>query len=202
MQKEARTRTSLWLAAAAFALAALGALALATRRVEAQPSPTQKAVERGAYLVRIGSCNDCHTPFKMGPKGPEPDMARMLSGHPQDLRLPDPPKPVGPWIWSGTATDTAFAGPWGISYTANLTPDEETGLGRWTEDQFIRAMRTGKHQGGGRDILPPMPWNWIGQMTDTDLKALFAYLKSIPPVKNQVPEPVMAPPPPAAAAKK
>ena len=87
---------------------------------------------------------------------------------------------------------TAWAGPWGVSFTANLTSDKETGLGEWTEETFIQTIRTGKHQGqpNGRDILPPMPWFYFKEATDEDLKAIWAYLRSIPPVKNQVPLPV------------
>ena len=146
-------------------------------------------VNGGRYLVTIMGCNDCHTPYKMGEKGPEPDMSRMLSGHPESMKLPPPPKLEGPWEMLATSTLTAWAGPWGISYTANLTPDENTGIGIWTEDMFIRAMRTGKHMGTSRQILPPMPWPWYGQARDDELKAIFAYLKSIPPIKNRVPDP-------------
>jgi hypothetical protein len=136
----------------------------------------------------------------MGPNGPEPDMSRMLSGHPEQMKMPPPPKPVGPWIAAGAATNTAWAGPWGISYTSNLTPDQNTGLGIWTEDMFLKAMRTGKHMGTSRDIQPPMPWPWIGKATDEDLKAIFAYLRSIPPIVNHVPDyqPPSAPPAPTA----
>lgn len=154
----------------------------------AQKSPTGGAVSRGKYLVEIMSCNDCHTPFKMGANGPEPDMTRMLSGHPEGMTLPPPPAPAGPWIWMGTGTDTAFAGPWGITYSANLTPDKNTGIGIWTEEMFVKTMRTGKHMGTSRQIQPPMPWSWIGKATDSDLKAIFAYLKSVPPISNHVPE--------------
>jgi len=79
-----------------------------------------------------------------------------------------------------------------VSFAANLTPDKTTGIGEWSEATFIQAIRTGKHQGqpNGRDILPPMPWNFIKEATDDDLKAIWAYLRSIPPVKNQVPFPV------------
>ncbi len=154
------------------------------------PTSSKAAIERGAYLVKIGSCNDCHTPWKMGPKGPEPDMTRFLSGHPAELKMPPAPElGKGPWIATASGTMTAWAGPWGVSYTANLTPDPETGLGTWTEKTFIEALRTGRHLGKGRPILPPMPWYGIGQATDQDLKAVFAYLKSLPPVKNQVPQP-------------
>ncbi len=160
----------------------------------------QSPVERGKYLVTIGSCNDCHTPWKLGEKGPEPDMTRMLSGHPETMRLPTPPAlPPGPWGFAGALTMTAWVGPWGISYTSNLTPDPETGIGALSEENFIKAMRTGRHYGGGREILPPMPWNWIGKMTDEDLKAVYAYLNTVPPIKNRVPDPV--PPAPAGSAK-
>lgn len=83
---------------------------------------------------------------------------------------------------------TAFVGPWGISYASNLTPDRETGIGAWSEKDFMLAMRKGKHLGVGRPILPPMPWQSVGSLSDPDLRALFAYLKSQPPVKNKVPE--------------
>jgi hypothetical protein len=147
-------------------------------------------IARGKYLVTIGGCNDCHTPLKMGPKGPEPDFTRMLSGHPQKTELPPPPKLDNtPWF-AATAGMTAWTGPWGISYAANITPDKNTGLGIWTEDMFIKTMRTGKHMGYGRDILPPMPWQGTGKMTDEDLKAVFAYLRSIPAVANHVPQPL------------
>jgi mono/diheme cytochrome c family protein len=149
-------------------------------------------VERGHYLVRTSGCHDCHTPWKLGSNGPEPDMERMLSGHPADLELPPPPKSEGPWLWHGAATNTAFAGPWGISYTANLTSDELTGIGAWTEDIFVRAIRTGRHWGQSRPILPPMPWAVYAQMTDRDLASIFAYLRTVRPIRNQVPEPVIA----------
>jgi hypothetical protein len=85
---------------------------------------------------------------------------------------------------------TAWAGPWGISYAANLTPDLNTGMGIWTEEMFIQAMRTGKHMGVSRDILPPMPWQNLATLEEDDLKAMFAYLRSIPAVVNHVPDPV------------
>ena len=179
-----------------FFLAAAGSAAAQTKPAAA-PSPAA----RGEYLVSIMSCNDCHTPFKMGAKGPEPDMSRMLSGSPQTTKLPPPPAPSGPWIWSGTGDNTAFAGPWGITYSANITPDQNTGIGIWTADMFLKAMKTGKHMGTSREIQPPMPWPWIGKATDEDLKAVFAYLKSVPPISNRVPDwqpPQSAPAAPAA----
>ena len=160
----------------------------------------QIRVQRGAYLVAFGGCNDCHTPLKMGPRGPEPDMTRMLSGHPEQFKMPKAPETQGAWMWHGAATNTAFAGPWGISYARNLTPDQVTGLGIWTEEMFVKTMRTGRHMGVSRPILPPMPWQNLNNLNDEDLKSVFAYLKSIKPVRNDVPDAVIAPPPPASAA--
>ena len=154
---------------------------------------TQARVERGAYLVRTMGCHDCHTPWKLGPKGPAPDMSRALTGHPEDLVMPAPPKLNGSWSWSGASTNTAFAGPWGISFTANLTPDPDTGLGRWTVETFIATMKTGRHEGKGRPLLPPMPYPVVAQLNDEDIRSLFAYLQSLPPVRNRVPAPVDPP---------
>ena len=151
-------------------------------------------VELGGYLVSSMGCHDCHTPWKLGPRGPEPDMSRALTGHPEDLKMPPAPAlPPGPWIASFAATNTAWAGPWGVSFTANLTPDKETGLGDWTEAQFIAAIRTGKHQGKGRAILPPMPYPAYANLVDEELKAIWAYLRSLAPVKNRVPQPIDPP---------
>ena len=164
---------------------------LAPAAALAQSATPSAQVKRGEYLVTIGSCHDCHTPAIMGPGGPEPDMKRALSGHPQDMRIAAPAKLSEPWVGGFSDTLTAWTGPWGVSFAANLTPDPETGVLRdFTEQQFIQALRTGRHQGQGREILPPMPWRFIGQMTDDDLKAVYAYLKQIPAVKNKVPDPV------------
>lgn len=150
-------------------------------------------VKRGEYLVTVGGCHDCHTPKVFSEKGMELDFDRMLSGHPADEKLPETPTDmVGPGKWGlvGNNNLTAWVGPWGISYAANLTPDMVTGSGAWTEESFIAAMRTGKHLGAGRPILPPMPWFNLTNATDEDLSAMFAYLKSIKPIENMVPAPV------------
>jgi mono/diheme cytochrome c family protein len=168
----------------------LAALLLAPATVLAQDAANAQ-VKRGEYLVTIGLCNDCHTPLVMGPNGPGPDMKRMLSGHPHDLAVKAPAKLTEPWEAAASSTLTAWSGPWGVSFSANLTPDPETGrLRDFTEQQFMQTMRTGRHKGQGRQILPPMPWPFIGKMTDEDLKAVFAYLRQIPPVKNKVPDPL------------
>jgi mono/diheme cytochrome c family protein len=155
-----------------------------------EPSGPADVVKRGQYLVTTSGCHDCHTPLVEGPNGPEPDMTRMLSGHPQTLEMPPAPMlPPGPWAVSVAATSTAWSGPWGVSFTANLTPDAETGLGRWTLRNFIDTIRSGRHMGRGRPILPPMPIPMYKHFTDEDLTAVFAYLQSIPSVSNRVPEP-------------
>ncbi len=157
-------------------------------------------VARGRYLVGIMGCSDCHTPMKMGPNGPEPDRSRFLSGHPQGMKLGAPPKGGAGWAWSGAATNTAFHGPWGTTYAINLTSDRETGLGGWTEENFVKALKSGKHLGVGRPILPPMPWPSTAQATEDDLRAVFAYLRTVPPIRNLAPEYQPPAPSPAQAA--
>lgn len=157
--------------------------------VFAAESDNSKAerLERGRVLVTAGGCNDCHTPWKMTETGPEPDMSRMLSGHPENG--PDPEGTIAGNDMAIIGPDfTSFRLPFGVTYSYNLTPDKETGLGTWTEDMFVRALQTGKHLGGeGRVIMPPMPWSFIGALDVADLKAIFTYLQSIPAIKNQVP---------------
>jgi cytochrome c553 len=160
--------------------------------ISAQSSPSSALIDRGRYLVTVGGCGDCHSPKTASM---EPVAGRLLSGAPANVPAPSKPKKADEVVSS--AGSTAFHGPWGISYGANLTPDKETGLAKdYTEALFIRALRTGKTPDGG-SILPPMPWQNYAKMTDEDLKAVWAYLQSIPPVKNKVKPPVRA-----AAAKK
>ena len=131
----------------------------------------------------------------MGANGPEPDMTRALSGHHAQMVMPPAPKlPPGPWIATVAATMTAWSGPWGTSFTANLTPDKETGLGNWTERNFIDTIRSGRKLGRGRPLLPPMPWPVYRNMTDEDLKSVFAYLQTVPAIKNKVPDPIVPAP--------
>lgn len=151
--------------------------------------PAGEAVARGGHLVRTMGCNHCHTPWVFEPRlgMPVPDMKRMLSGHPADGPDPEGKRGKRDVALIGP-TFTSFAMPFGTVYAPNLTPDKETGLGSWTEKMFLDAFRTGKHLGGnGRAILPPMPWMDIGQLPESDLKAVFAYLRSLPPVRNAVP---------------
>lgn len=161
-------------------------------------------VKHGAYLVLAGGCNDCHTPKKMSPQGIVNDSSLTLSGHPANMPLPplspNAGKP-GDWILMAP-TLTAFVGPWGKSYAANLTPDSATGIGAWTEEVFIKTLQTGRHLGAasGRPILPPMPWPALAQLKENDLQAIYAYLRSLPPISNKVPAP--APPNDVAASNK
>ena len=146
-------------------------------------------VKRGEYLVTVAGCDDCHSPKKFGPQGPEIDMERRLSGFPASRVFPKYDSSVvkkGMVMFNEDLTSAA--GPWGVSFAANLTSDD-TGLGNWSEAHFFKAIREGKFKGldGSRSLLPPMPWQNLKQMTDNDLKAIFAFLKSTRPVKNIVP---------------
>jgi mono/diheme cytochrome c family protein len=189
---------SFWVVAVAATLATV--VLTAAPLAAAADNPNAAKVARGQYLVSTSGCHDCHTPFKLGPNGPEPDMSRALSGHPQSLVMPPAPQlPPGPWLVTMAATNTAFAGPWGVSFTANLTPDAETGLGQWTLKNFTDTIRTGRHMGRGRPVLPPMPIPVYNNFTEDDLEAVFSYLRTIAPISNRVPEPL--PPAQSTAAK-
>jgi len=184
------TTRTLFLAASMTIIITAAAVVTVTGRAVMRSSDRREAaavVRRGEYLVSIMGCNDCHTPWKMGPNGPEPDMSRFLSGHPEEIGPLPNSRPGGPYAWSAFPTNTAFSGPWGVSYTFNLTPDQNTGLGIWTEDMFVKAIRTGRHMGVSRPISPPMPWPAYRNATDEDLKAVYAYLRTIKPVVNHVP---------------
>jgi cytochrome c553 len=192
-----RSKNIVWttaLVAAAILLTAV--LSTASLRAAAgggpqKAQPAQKdQIARGEYLVEIKGCHDCHTLMKLGPNGPEQDRTRALSGHPENAPVPaDAELPQGYLAMIG-ATFTSFKGPWGTSYTRNLTPDKETGLGDWTVDEFIATMKTGRERGKGRPVLPPMPVQNLRALSDSDIRALFAYLQSLPPVKNRTPQPV------------
>ena len=161
--------------------------------------PPQKAaltkaeqVARGKYLVTIGGCHDCHTPWIMQPDGkPGPDMSRALSGHPQEFRITEPAQLTSDRFAVAIApTNTAYSGPWVVSFAANLTPDEMTGTGIWTFDIFKNTIRNGRHWGVARPLLPPMPWFNYREMTDEDLAAVFAYLRTLKPIHNEVQQPL------------
>jgi hypothetical protein len=153
-------------------------------------------VQRGDYLVKALGCASCHTPI-LGTD------EQALAGHPEGEVYPSwsPDFQARNISMVAGTSGTAFAGPWGVSFAANLTPDDETGLGTWTEDMFFRALRTGKHRGEpqGRKLYPPMTMTAGVLMhgapvaSDEDLKAIWAYLRQLPPFRNRVPAPLPLP---------
>ncbi|MBC7903333.1 MAG: diheme cytochrome c-553 [Gemmatimonadaceae bacterium] len=157
------------------------------------PVSNDSLIRKGKYLVSVLGCEDCHSPKVFGPMGPMPDPEKRLAGHPAEM-------PVGEvdttlmksWVYFNHI-GTAVAGPWGISYAANLSSDS-TGIGNWSYQQFEMALRKGKSKGieSNRSLLPPMPWPNYINMKDEDMRAVFTYLKSTKPVKNQVPQPTPA----------
>jgi len=163
-----------------------------TQQVENKPLTQEEMVALGKYIVTTSGCEDCHTPKTFTENGPMFDTTRNLAGFTQGEALPAlDPEMIGPDKWIATQKHlTAWVGPWGISFAANLTPDNATGLGAVTEAMFIKTLREGKQKGVGRPLLPPMPWQVYGMKTDQDLKAIYAYLKSIKPIRNEVPQPV------------
>jgi mono/diheme cytochrome c family protein len=179
------TRSSLFASIGALAVAALAALPLAARQgaVSYPPAKPQTAAPagtaaRGAQLVMLGGCHDCHTP-KL-PSG-ELDMSRVLSGHPEKA-------PLAPEVVGGVSTNmllTSWRGPWGVTLARNLTPDNETGTGKWTFEDFRKTIRTGVNP-RGETVLPPMPIAMYQNLPETDLKAIYAYLRTLTPVRNQV----------------
>ncbi|HRE42010.1 MAG TPA: c-type cytochrome [Ignavibacteria bacterium] len=148
-------------------------------------------VKRGEYLVTVMGCNDCHTPKKFGPKGPELDMDKYLSGHPANIPVAKVDTSLmKDWVYFNHLL-TVAVGPWGVSFAANLTPDA-TGIGNWSEAQFKKALKEGKFKGldNTRPLLPPMPWQNFHNISDADVSAMFAYLQSVKPINNLVPNPI------------
>ena len=163
----------------------------ATEKPKSIAMTNEEKVQRGSYLVNTMGCDDCHSPKRMGPDGPELIPELRLSGYPADKPFNKIDTNVVKNGWALMDFDlTTAVGPWGQSFAANLTPDS-TGTGTWKEEQFIKAIREGKYKGldNTRPILPPMPWAAYQHMTDDDLKSIFAYLKSLKPVNNTVPAP-------------
>jgi cytochrome c553 len=146
---------------------------------QSQGSSAGRRIERGRYLAAIAACHDCHSPKIDAQMTPDPN--RPFSGRPQTTKPPVQGEEI-----RASLDLTAWSGPWGNSYAANLTPDKETGLGsRYTEESFIRTMRTGTKP-EGEPLSPPMPWMVYRNMTDEDLKSLFAFLRTLKPVRNFV----------------
>ena len=157
----------------------------------ARVTDSVQLVQRGTYLVNAIGCDDCHSPKKMGPRGPEVDSALRFSGYPAGRPLPAfDTGTAKQWIlFGGDLTSTV--GPWGVSFSANISSDP-TGIGSWTEAQFVRCIREGKWKGleQGRPLLPPMPWENFGKLSDEDLRSIYAFLKTTKPVNNTVPQPI------------
>jgi hypothetical protein len=153
------------------------------------PLTPEQLIQRGDYLEATLGCDDCHSPKKMGPQGPEVIPELRLSGYQADLPLPQVDISIlqKGWVLFTIGSDAAV-GPWGVSFSANLTSDE-TGIGNWTEENFVRAIREGKYKGieASRSLLPPMPWADYAKLNDDDLKAVYAFLKNTKPVRNVVP---------------
>lgn len=169
-----------------------GATKTEKARDEEQEPSTEDVINRGEYLVGILGCNDCHSPKRMGENGPEIIPELLLSGYPADRPIVNFDSPLIKEGFSMFYPDlTAAAGPWGVSFAGNLTPDE-TGIGNWTEEQFKKALTEGKLKGldNSRMLLPPMPWTNYVNINDNDLHAVFTYLKSIKPVSNVAPAPI------------
>jgi len=151
------------------------------------------SVSRGEYLVNVMGCDDCHTPKTMTPQGPAPDLTRRFMGHPANEPFESADKKnliENQHVAVFSPGMTAAAGPWGVSFAANISPDD-TGIGAWTEAQFFKAIREGKSKGldGTRPLLPPMPWPGLAKLADEDLRAIYNYLKTVTPMKNIVPQP-------------
>ncbi len=146
-------------------------------------------IEKGRFLVSTSACHDCHSPKIMTPHGPVVDTARMLSGNPASDPIP-PVIQTNDWVLFGNDF-TYAAGPWGVSFAANLTP-HDTGTGSWSFEQFKTAIRKGKYKGleGSRSLLPPMPWEVYMNFGDEDLLAIFTFLQSIKPIDNLVRSPI------------
>ena len=123
----------------------------------------ENSVRRGKYLVTVIGCGDCHTPGHFLGK---PDVARALAGSEVGFDIPG----------------------LGVFYGPNLTPDKETGLGNWTADQIVEAIKYGKRP-DGRQLAPIMPWRDLMTLTKSDAKSIANYLRSLPPISNKVPGP-------------
>ena len=151
----------------------------------------EEMVKRGEYLVNTIGCDDCHSPKRMGAHGPEIIPELRLSGYPSGRPLTTADTNVVKKGWMLFSDDlTTAVGAWGQSFAANLTSDV-TGTGNWKEEQFIKAIREGKYKGldNTRPLLMPMPWFVYKNLTDDDLKSIFAFLQATNPVNNVVPAP-------------
>jgi mono/diheme cytochrome c family protein len=139
------------------------ALAVVATIAVSHGASAQTPVERGKYLVTLGGCNDCHTPGYFFGK---PDMSRYLGGSEVGFEMPG----------------------LGVFHGPNLTPDAETGLGKWSAEEIVTAVTKGQRP-DGRMLVPIMPSHAFANLTRDDARAIAAFLKSLPVVKNKVPGP-------------
>ncbi len=188
-----RTKHALLFAAVVAVCSAFVACTSATSQKAETPALNNKEMlARGSYLVNSIGCDDCHSPKRMGPNGPEIISELRFSGYPasRPVQQPDGADLKKGFVLMGPDL-TSAVGPWGTSFAANISSDA-SGIGNWTEAQFLTAIRQGKTKGlvNSRPMLPPMPWTTYRNLSDEDLKAVFAYLKSTAPVQNVVPAPL------------
>ena len=165
-----------------------------TKKAEMKPAVISRdsLVKRGGYLVSIMGCDDCHSPKNMTAQGPVVDMDHRLSGYPAQrpmMKVDQNAIKSGWTLFNGDLTSAV--GPWGVSFSANITSDPKTGIGNWTEEQFKKALTQGKAKGldKSRSLLPPMPWQNFSNLHDEDIRAIYLYLLSLKSVENIVPEP-------------
>jgi mono/diheme cytochrome c family protein len=136
----------------------------------------QTSTARGEQLVMLGGCNDCHTPKLPGGRF---NVSRLLSGQP----LGGPVPPDAPGAVTTNMHLTAWRGPWGVSLARNITPDNETGIGTWSLADFKRTIRTGVDP-KGQVLNPPMPIPTLQNLPDEDLEAIYNYLRTVKPIRN------------------
>ncbi|MEK6224103.1 MAG: c-type cytochrome [Thermodesulfobacteriales bacterium] len=174
-------------------IAAVSLIAMSCRQKPAtEVAYSPERLEMGQAIVEGWNCSFCHTPQIQGPDGKSIfDPKRLMSGHPSNEQIPTVPDMVissqewmefldnmGSTVW---ATDNL------LIFSANLTPDDETGIGTWTEVEFVETIRQGRHRGIERRIKYPMPWQELSEVSDEELLSVYEYLMSLEPVNNKVP---------------
>ena len=179
-------------------LITVAAFSYGCHKQAAEPAskPSDDQLVLGQELVKQWKCSYCHTPEIASPEGvlmPDPD--RLFMGHPADEEIPAIPDMImtSPEYMEflDNLDTTVWATDNRIVFTANLTPDDETGIGTWTEEMFIATIRSGQHQGMGKRLKYPMPWQELAELDDAELAAIYAYLMSVKPINNKVPESIV-----------
>ena len=148
---------------------------------------SQQQVQTGETLVAQGKCNFCHTPD-------DAIDGKILYGHPANDKIPKIPNvPFGSQQWEeyvANLDSTVWIAGDKIVFSANITPDKKTGIGTWSEEDFINTIRTGTHPGWKKDLNNPMPWLEYAKLSNEQLTSIYAYLMSLQPVNNKVPSPI------------